>query len=145
MAYVLIRYLHLLAALVFAVALLIENMAIKPVINREDAHNLARIDAICGMAALVIIACGMTLWLWVGKPADFYNTNPVFHLKLGLLAILIVSAIYPAIFFFRHRQTEQEQLAVPKPLRFLLRFEIILLLIIPLLAWVMARGIGISG
>jgi putative membrane protein len=145
MAYVLIRYLHLLAALVFTGALLIENMAIKTMINREDARNLARVDAICGMAALVIIACGMTLWLWIGKPADFYNTNPVFQLKLGLLAILIVSAIYPAIFFFRHRQTEQEQLAVPKPVRFLLRFEIILLLIIPLLAWAMTRGIGISG
>ena len=145
MAYVLFRSLHLLAALVFAGALIIENMAIKPVINREDAHNLARVDGICGMAALVIIACGLALWLWVGKPADFYNTNPVFHLKLGLLAILITSAVYPALFFFRHRQTEQEQISVPKAVQLLLRFEIILLLIIPMLAWAMARGIGIPG
>lgn len=145
MAYVLLRYLHLLAALVFAGALIIENMAIKPVINREDAHNLARVDGICGMAALVIIACGLALWLWVGKPADFYNTNPLFHLKLGLLAILITSAVYPALFFFRHRQTEQEQISVPKAVQLLLRFEIILLLIIPMLAWAMARGIGIPG
>ena len=145
MAYVLLRYLHLLAALVFAGALIIENMAIKPVINREDAHNLARVDGICGMAALVITACGLALWLWVGKPADFYNANPVFHLKLGLLAMLIACAVFPAVFFFRHRQTEQEQIPVPKPVRLLLRLEIILLLIIPLLAWAMARGIGIPG
>jgi putative membrane protein len=145
MAYVLFRSLHLLAALVFAGALIIENMAIKPVINQEDAHNLARVDGICGMAALVIIACGLALWLWVGKPADFYNTNPVFHLKLGLLAILITSAVYPALFFFRHRKTEQEQISVPKAVQLLLRFEIILLLLIPLLAWAMARGIGIPG
>lgn len=145
MVYILLRYLHLLAALVFAGALIIENMAIKPVINREDAHNLARVDAICGMAVLVIIACGLALWLWVGKPADFYSANPVFHLKLGLLAILIASAVYPAVFFIRHRQTEREQISVPKPVRLLLRLEITLLLFIPLLAWAMARGIGIPG
>lgn len=145
MTYVLLRYLHLLAALVFAGALIIENMAIKPVINREDAHNLARVDRICGMAVLLIIACGLTLWLWVGKPADFYSRNPVFHLKLGLLAILIACAVYPAVFFNRHRQTEKQEISVPKPVRLLLRLEIILLLFIPILAWAMARGIGIPG
>lgn len=145
MAYVLLRYLHLIAALVFAGALIIENMAIKPAINREDAHNLARVDAVCGMAMTIVIVCGLALWLWVGKPADFYNANPVFQLKLGLLAVLLISAVFPAVFFIRHRQTEQEQIMVPKAVRLLLRLEITLLVIIPLLAWAMARGIGLSG
>ena len=141
----LLRYLHLIAALVFAGALIIENMAIKPVINREDAHNLARVDAVCGMAVLVIIGCGLALWFWVGKPADFYGANPVFHLKLGLFAALLASAVYPALFFLRHRQTTKEEIPVPRPVQLLLRVEIALLLIIPLLAWAMARGIGLPG
>ena len=141
----LLRYLHLIAALVFAGALIIENMAIKPVINREDAHNLARVDAVCGMAVLVIIGCGLALWFWVGKPADFYGANPVFHLKLGLFAVLLASAVYPALFFMRHRRTTEEEIPVPRPVQLLLRVEIALLLIIPLLAWAMARGIGLPG
>ena len=145
MSYVLFRYLHLIPALIFAGALIIENMAIKPVITREDAHNLARVDAVCGMAALIIFGFGLSLWLWVGKPADFYSSNPVFHTKLGLFVLLIVCAIYPALFFVRHRHTEQETIMVPVGLRLLLRLELALLFIIPFLAWAMSRGIGLPG
>ena len=106
MAYVLLRYLHLFAAVALAGGLIIENLAIKPEINQQDAHNLARVDVVCGLAVLVIFACGLTLWLGVGKPAEFYSLNPVFHGKMALFGLLIVSAIYPAVFFFRNRRTQ---------------------------------------
>ena len=46
MTYVLFRYLHLLAVLALAGGIIIENMAIKPQIDSEDARNLARVDAL---------------------------------------------------------------------------------------------------
>lgn len=145
MAYTLFRLLHFAALILFAGALVIENMAIKPSINREDAHNLARVDLAAGAGAVLSFLFGLILWLWVGKPAQFYSANPVFHAKLVLFFAIVLLAMYPARFFFRHAKTEQDSLDVPVAVRRILRLELILLLIMPLLATLMARGIGLPG
>ena len=119
-------------------------MAIKPEISGEDARNLARVDSVLGISAIAVLLFGLALWLWVGKPADFYSTNPVFHVKLGLFLIVFLLSLYPAIFFFRNRKTKEEAIQVPKAVITLLRLEIILLIPIPILATLMARGIGLG-
>lgn len=147
MAYVLFRYLHLIAVLVLVGGVIIENMAIRPQINGEDARNLARIDRFCGLAVLCIVIFGTVLWLAVGKPATFYSDNPLFHAKLGLLGALLLSAIAPALFFIRNRNfssDDDSELAVPGMVRICLRIELLLLLIIPVLAWLVARGAGLN-
>lgn len=147
MAYVLFRYLHLFAVLVLVGGVIIENMAIRPKINDEDARNLARIDSFCGLAVVCIIVFGSVLWFGVGKPATFYSTNPLFHAKLGLLGLLLLTAITPAVFFFRNRNfnpTDDSELAVPGIVRICLRLELFLLLAIPVLAWLVARGVGLG-
>lgn len=143
MSYVLFRYLHLFAVIVLAGGIVIENMAIKPEINSEDARNLARIDAICGLSSVLIVIFGLTLWFAVGKPAEFYSPNPLFHAKLGLFLLLLLVAAWPALFFFRNRKFSGETLPVPRAVRTCLKLEIALLVIIPLLATLMARGIGL--
>ncbi len=143
MTYILFRYLHLLAVLALAGGIVIENMAIKPAIDSEDARNLARVDAVCGVSSLVLIACGLLLWFVIGKPADFYSVNPVFHAKMALVIVLLLLASYPAVFFFRHRNFEGEKLDVPKAVRLCLRLEIAVVILLPILATLMARGIGI--
>lgn len=147
MAYLIFRYLHLLAILVLAGGIVIENMAIRLQITHEDARNLARVDAVCGIAILSTIVFGLVLWLGVGKPAVFYNENPVFFAKLALLGVLLLLAVKPALFFIRHRDIEaedSEELTVPKLVRICLKLELLLILVIPVLAWLMARGVGIS-
>lgn len=144
MYYDFFKLLHLLAIFFLAGGLIIENIAIKPQINGEDARNLAKVDAICSISALLVLLLGLTLWLWIGKPAEFYSSNPVFHAKLGLFALMVLSAIYPTVFFIKHRHSEQTSIPVPSLLRLLLKFQIILLILIPLLATLMARGVGIS-
>jgi putative membrane protein len=143
MTYVLFRYLHLLAVLALAGGIIIENMAIKPQIDSEDARNLARVDAFCGISVLLIIIFGLILWIAVGKPAEFYSGNPLFQAKLGLFGLLIATATYPALFFFRNRRYDGDSLTVPGGVRLCLKLEVGLLLIIPILATLMARGIGI--
>ncbi|MDE0982542.1 MAG: DUF2214 family protein, partial [Gammaproteobacteria bacterium] len=93
MYYELVRLLHFAAIFAFAGALVIENMAIKPQITGEDARNLVKVDAVCGISALFVLTFGLTLWLWVGKPSEFYSSNPIFHAKLGLFTLMVLCAI----------------------------------------------------
>lgn len=146
MAYVVFRYLHLIAILVLAGGIVIENIAIRPRISEEDIHNLAKVDTVCGMAVLAAIGFGMVLWFGVGKPAAFYNENPVFFAKLALLILLLLIAVKPALFFIRNRNfkaIDSEQLVVPRVVTVCLKLELMLMLMIPVLAWLMARGVGI--
>lgn len=144
MYYELFRLLHFAAIFAFAGALVIENMAIKPQITGEDARNLAKVDSIVGISAAFVLAFGLTLWLWVGKPAEFYSSNPIFHAKIGLYFLMAVFAIAPTLFFIKHRKSEADVIEVPSFLRLMLRFQLVLLVVIPVLALLMARGIGIG-
>ena len=144
MYYELFRLLHFAAIFSLAGAVVIENMAIKPHISGEDARNLAKVDAVAGVSAVLVLIMGLSLWLWVGKPAAFYSANPVFQLKLGLFVLMLVLAIPTAMFFRRHRNSDAATIEVPRALRLAFKFQIVLLVIIPLLALLMARGIGLS-
>ncbi len=143
MIYVLFRYLHLIAVLVLIGGVLIENAATKKVITQEDARNLARVDAVCGMSVVIILGLGLVLWFAVGKPPEFYTPNPVFQAKLVLFAALLALAIKPALFFLQHRNTDEEEISVPNGVRLCLRAEIAVIVIMPVLAWLMARGVGL--
>ena len=144
MSYDFIRLLHFAAILVLAGALVIENMALKAEINAEDARNLARVDGIYGLSAVLTFLFGLTLWLWVGKPSTFYSGNPLFQIKLGLFLLLALLSIYPTVFFIKHRRSEAESIKVPKAVGVLIKLELVLLVFIPVLAFLMARGIGLA-
>lgn len=143
MSYILFRFLHFGALLLLAGAVVIQNLAIKPTINDEDARNLARIDKAAGVGAVLSLLFGLALWLWVGKPASFYSENPVFHAKLGLFVVLIALAIRPALYFQKHAQTTMPELVVPGSVRVMLRLELVVLVLMPVLAFLIARGIGL--
>lgn len=144
MQYEIFRLLHFAAIFVFAGALVIENMAIKPQITGEDARNLAKLDATYGISAVLALFFGLALWLWVGKPSEFYTNNPLFHIKISLFILMALVSIAPTLFFIKHRKSGEELIEVPRLLRLLLKFQLLLLLLIPLLASLMARGIGLG-
>jgi putative membrane protein len=139
---ILIRYLHLFAVVILAGSVIIENMAIAKTVTKEDIHQLLKVDAAYGISAAVVLACGLALWLWVGKPSEFYNTNPLFHAKVALFILVGLLSIYPTVFFIRQRRNDSDSISVPNGVIKALRVELILLAIIPLLAFLMARGIG---
>ena len=145
MAYILFRYLHFIAIIGLAGALIIENSAISPTISGEDSRNLAKVDAVYGVCAVLVLFFGLVLWLWVGKPGEFYSQNPLFVVKLGLFIIVAILSISPTIFLFKNRNSEARSVAVPRSVIWAMRAELIVLLLIPILAVLMARGIGLSG
>lgn len=143
MIYDLVRTLHYVAIFALIGAIVIENMAIKPIITKEDVTNLARVGAVAGLSAVLTLALGLVLWFGVGKPAAFYSSNPLFHGKLGLFALLLLFAAYPAIFFVAQRNVASETIEVPKLVRIFLKCELLIVFVIPFLAFLMARGIGL--
>ena len=144
MAYVLFRSLHLIAAVVFAGALIIKNLAIGRLISQQDANHLAWLSILSLLSGLVIAGCGTALWFWTGKPAMFYSENPVFHVKIGLFLVVLSCLSYPAVFFNRHRKTNTTEMTVPVSIRLSLRCAMLCLVLIPILAWAMAKGLGLS-
>ena len=144
MLYTLFRYLHFLAIFSLAGTLIITNMAIKPVIKDEDAHNLAKVNAVYSLSAVLAFVFGLVLWLWVGKPAEFYTLNPLFLLKLGLFAFIALLSVFPSLFFVRNYRVRNREIPVPRSIQMLIRIELVLLVFISITASLMARGIGLS-
>jgi len=145
MAYIVFRYLHFIAIIGLAGALIVENSAISRTITGEDSRNLAKVDAVYGVSAILVLFFGLVLWLWVGKPGEFYSQNPLFLFKLGLFIIVGIFSISPSVFLFKNRNSEATSITVPKFVIWAMRAELIVLLFIPILAVLMARGIGLSG
>ncbi len=141
---IILRYLHFISIFTIAGSLLSEHVLLKKELNRTQIRQMARIDAVYGIAALTLLAAGLTLWLGgFGKPSAFYSKNWIFHIKISLFVLIGLLSIYPTIFFIKNgRGNAEDVVSVPKAVFWMLRFELLLLFIIPLLAGLMAHGIG---
>jgi putative membrane protein len=142
-----LRYVHFISIFTIVGALVAEHLLLKPVVKRHDIRRLAKIDGIYGFAAIALVAAGLTLWLGsYGKPAEFYTKNWVFHIKLSLFVIIGVLSLYPTVFFLKKRSgNAEDEVRIPKAIFWIVRIELLLLFVIPLLAGMMARGIGYFG
>jgi putative membrane protein len=141
---VFIRYLHFIGIFILFSSILIEHLYLKKLIAVHEIKKLAVIDLAYGISAGIVLITGFSLWLWVGKPSEFYSVNPVFYIKISLFFIAALISIYPTIFFIRARRSASPIISVPKTVIMIVRMEILLLLIIPLLAVLMAKGYGLA-
>jgi len=138
------RYIHFIGIMLLASMLVTQNVLIKSELSAEKLRQLAVIDGLYGLGAIVTLGAGLALWFWVGKPGVFYSKNFVFHIKLTLFVIIALLSIYPTVFFIKHRSTDAESTKLPGQLILIKRLELVLLAVLPLLAVLMARGIGLS-
>jgi putative membrane protein len=143
----LLRYFHFISIFAIVGSLVSEHLLLKPELTRAELKRLSRIDAVYGIAALTLLGVGLTLWLsGAGKPSVYYSKNWVFHLKITLFAIIGLLSIYPTIFFIKQSKGEAiERVSIPKAIFWMLRFELLLLFVIPMLAGLMSRGVGFFG
>jgi putative membrane protein len=144
---ILLRYVHFISIFTIVGALTSEHLLLKKQLTRAEVGRLATIDAVYGIAALTLLIAGLTLWLGsVGKPAVYYSKNWVFHTKITLFLCVGLLSIYPTIFFIKNRKGKPEEtITIPKTIFWMLRIELMLLFIIPLLAGLMSRGVGFFG
>src|ERR1043165_4750624 len=143
----LIRYAHFLGIMVLFAALTAEHLLTARSIDGRRARLLARIDGIYGLGALINLGAGLALLfgLRLGKGTPLYLENGVFHLKLTLFVLVALLSIRQTVFFLRRRRADDAAvIEVPRSVIMLQRVQLVLVLAIPLVAVLMARGVGLK-
>lgn len=141
-----LRYIHFISIFIIAGSLITEWVLLKKELTRQELGKLSIVDAFYGAASVALLSAGLTLWLaGIGKPVEFYNKNFIFLIKIALFACVGILSIYPTVFFIKSRKGKQDDVVIlPKAIFWILRIELMLLMIIPFLAGLMAKGIGYS-
>ncbi len=149
MAYELTRIVHFGGIFVVAATVLIHYIAFAPTISREDARNLYKVDIAFWAASCITLIAGLVLWLFVGKPAEFYTANSLFHTKVALFLGLLLCSIPPSKFLRkegRHEVGEDDaniKMETPTMSRSLVRGKFLTIAVILICAFLIARGVGL--
>lgn len=141
-----VRYLHFISIFAVVSCLVSQHLIIESQLSRKTIKRLWVIDAVYGAGAIVAVLAGLALWFWVGKPAEYYSKNWILHTKVGLFAVVGVLSLIPTRFFRSNKKGElSEMVSVPHYIKTIIRVELAVLFILPLLAALMANGKGYFG
>lgn len=149
MAYAVAAYLHFVAIFLLFALLVLEHQLFRHPLSFKRARSLLRVDTAFGVAAGLVLITGAARAMRYGKGMDYYLNNSIFHAKIGLFVVVALLSIYPTITFLRWRPAlKAGQIPVISPasarwVKAIIRIELLALLLIPLLASLMARGIGV--
>jgi putative membrane protein len=146
----LVAYVHYAAMVFIALLLVFELQACVPGLPAARMRYLARVDLLYMVAAVLALATGVLRVVWFGQGAGFYLHNPVFYIKLALFAAVGLLSIPPTLQYLRWMRALKsggtafaESWQVARVRRYLVA-ELVLFALIPLMAVLMARGIGIQ-
>jgi putative membrane protein len=139
-------YLHFLGIGLLFATLAVELALFKPTVSGAVARKLAKIDGLYGFSALLMITTGLLQVFYFGKPAEYYGQTFIFHIKMTVVLIVLLVSIFPTIKFVKARNTpDDDEASYPKSVGLMLKIEMALLVIIPLLGVLMANGYGYRG
>lgn len=135
------KYLHFISIFGMIACLASELILVKSTMTRSALKSVGRIDGLYGLAAILAVGAGLTLWFGVGKGFDFYN-HGVMHLKLTLVIVVGLISIVPTVFFIRNGKGDPyENITVPSRIKKLIIIQLCLLACIPLMGTMVAYGI----
>jgi putative membrane protein len=141
-------WLHFIAIFSAVACLAAERALYRPALDAASAQRLTRLDLGYGLSAVAILLTGLARVFWLGKGAAFYGGNPLFWAKLAVFAVVALLSLPPTVHYLRWRpalaagQAPQVHPAAYRRVRALLWCEALGFLLLPLLAALMARGIG---
>ncbi|KRA74722.1 hypothetical protein ASD78_10355 [Lysobacter sp. Root667] len=141
----LLAALHHLLVFALIAMLVAESTLLRGPLDAAALQRLARIDAGYGMAAGFLLVAGLLRVFYGAKGSDFYLHNPWFHAKLGAYVLIGLLSLLPTLRFLRWRKALSANPAfLPEPAdvarqRGVVRFELILIAAILVLAAAMAR------
>ena len=148
MAQALAAYAHYVSILLIAGILAAELALYRQDLTAGQARLLQRLDLYYLLAALLVLATGMTRLLWYTKEPAYYLDNPVFWIKMGLFLAVALASVVPKIHYLRWsprlKQGHRPEITARqyRVIRAHLWAEVVMLALIPLMAVWMARGIG---
>ncbi|WP_324731892.1 DUF2214 family protein [Pseudomonas paeninsulae] len=144
-------YLHYLSIFLLFALLTLEHQLFKRPLDLPRARSLIRVDIAYALSAGLVLASGAARLVWYGKGLAYYLHNSLFHAKLGLFILIALLSILPTVVFLNWRndlkagQVPQISARLGTLVIMTIRLELLLLLILPLLATLMARGFGVTG
>lgn len=136
------RYIHFLGIILLASMLVAENILLTSPLKVGAIKTLVKVDSLYAISAVLTFGSGLFLWLVVGKPNAFYAQNTVFHIKIGLFFFIALISFFFTRFILKNRNNQVGAIVVPTKVILIKRLELVLLCILPLLASLMANGIG---
>lgn len=137
-------------ALIFALisVLTIELVSLRYCDRADTLARLTKVDLVYLIIAGLVLLSGLARVFFGVKGAAFYAGTWLFHLKLTLFVLVGLISIAPTLSFMRWRKAQKANSAFVPPLaevsraRLLVHVELTLILLIPLVASLMARGFG---
>ena len=144
-----VAYLHYVSFMLCFGALVLERKLIKANPDRGDATAMVITDIIYGIAALALLISGILRVIHFGQGAEFYTQNPLFWWKVGLYLSVGGLSLYPTITYIlwaiplRKGELPQVSESLAKRLAWIINIELIGFASIPLMATLMARGVGL--
>jgi putative membrane protein len=145
-----LAYLHFLSILSLAGCLVAEFYLCTRDLQPPNVRTLVRVDLLYMIAAIAVLITGALRVFAVGKGAGFYLGNPVFYIKLALFVAVGLISIRPTQQFMRWNRAlkaGQDRILRDAEIGAARRYivlELVLFSFIPLMAVLMARGIGIQ-
>lgn len=115
-------------------------------LNAAVVRRLVVVDRICVSAAILVLLTGLVR-TWLGaKGMDWYWQQPLLHAKVALYGVGALMSIRPTQAFRRWRQALDQDGSLPadseiKAIRRLVMWQAHLLVVIPLAATLLARGV----
>ena len=145
-----VAYFHYLGIILCFGALLYERIFLKENLNRKEVINMIVADVIYGIAGLAILITGILRVKYFGQGGEFYLNNPIFWFKVSVYVIVGLLSLYPTTTYILWAiPLSKNELPIisdnlVKRFKFIISTELACFAIIPFLATLMARGIGLT-
>jgi putative membrane protein len=144
----LLAFFHFLAIFVLITLMAAEAVVLRPDLTPATVRRLSIYDGVYFLSAMAVLATGLLRLFYGAKGADFYLHNPWFHAKITVFVVIALCSLPPTFAISRWRkQSRKLPDFVPSPseikkARRWVMIEAHLLILLPLCAVMMARGIG---
>ncbi|PCI35633.1 MAG: hypothetical protein COB60_02635 [Flavobacteriaceae bacterium] len=143
--YSIVTYLHFMSIFMLFSALIVELSIIKEKMTSNHIKILRKANLFFGVFAGLTVVTGLLRMYYFGKGVDYYSSNSIFVVKFSLFIIVGFLSIYPTIQFFKLGKFTSETVGIRrfKNILFIIKLELVLLLLIPFLGVLVAKGIGL--
>lgn len=144
---VFVAWLHYVSFMVLFAALVAQHLLTKKPVTHAEANRISILDAICGVAFILVVITGTLKLLHFGKGLEFYLQAWQFHAKITIVLLAFFVSLYPTIVFRKFSKLTKdlpadERMTYPPGFKHAIRVEMLLLVFIPLFAAAMARAVG---
>ena len=144
-----VAYAHYLCIVICFGALLFERLRLNTDLSRNDFISIIIADILYGLAGVLIIVTGILRVKFFGQGPEFYTHNPLFWFKIVSYISIGVLSLYPTITYIlwaipltKNKLPDITSKLVSR-FRLIINIELIGFSLIPLMATLMARGIGL--